>query len=363
MYTSTTPDPIGLGDALAYAGLDERVRMELFELLRRAEADAPEPDRFRDHVRWPLVAAALRDVGQHRITLADGLIFDIGTDSRIEKALLLSDRAHPDHVWEPQTTKLLTRLASRSEHAVVGGAYIGDHVLPMARRLRTTGRVHAFEPMEHPYRRLLHNIAINDIRNVVANRMGLWDEGDVSLEITGALALATSAPYLDGNGPAAGADVVPSVTISEYLAGQHVSRLDLIMLDTEGGEERALRGALGFLSQPPGQAPNIVFEVHRDYVDWTSGLAGTSLVSLLREHGYLVFAVRDIHGNRAMDGQPIEVVPVDDCYTDGPPHGFNMLAMKQSALISELDLCVVPGVSPKLIVDKDPALHHPTGGF
>lgn len=364
MTTEVSLDPIALGQALAEAGRDERVRRELFEALRSAQAQAEEPERFREEVRWPLVVALLRDVGRHRVTLADGLAFDVGPDSRIEKALLLSDRAHPDHVWEPQTTKLLTALAARSAQIVVGGAYIGDHVLPMARQTTSGGQVHAFEPMRHSYEHLLNNIAINDIGNVVANRLGLWDRSNVRLGMDGPLALATSSAWddVDSHGPAGG-DVVQSVTVSDYLASRQLNAVDLIMLDTEGGEERALRGAVELLAQPPGEAPTIVFEVHRDYVDWSRGLPDTSIVRLLAEHDYLVFAVRDIHGNRAMDGQPVEIVPVDDVYTDGPPHGFNMLAVKDARLVSQLSLRIVKGVSPKLIEEKDPALHHPVDGF
>ena len=64
-----------------------------------------------------------------------------------------------------------------------------------------------------------------------------------------------------------------------------------------------------------------------------------------------------------MTGQTVEVVPVEGAYLDGPPHGFNMLALKDVRLIDFLGLRVVPGVSPKLIPEKDPRLHHPVAGF
>jgi hypothetical protein len=158
-------------------------------------------------------------------------------------------------------------------------------------------------------------------------------------------------------------ETVQSVTLSEYLAARQIESVDLIMLDTEGGEERALIGSRRFLAQNPGIAPNIVFEVHRDFVDWTLGLANTSIVRLLRDHGYDVYAIRDIHGNHPMAGQPVEIVPVESVYVEGPSHGFNMLASKEPLLVSRLDLRVVEGVSPKLIPEKDPRLHHPVAGF
>jgi hypothetical protein len=54
---------------------------------------------------------------------------------------------------------------------------------------------------------------------------------------------------------------------------------------------------------------------------------------------------------------------VDRVYLEGPPHGFNMLATKDRDLVGRLGLRIVENVSPKLLLDKDPALHHPLGGL
>jgi hypothetical protein len=61
-----------------------------------------------------------------------------------------------------------------------------------------------------------------------------------------------------------------------------------------------------------------------------------------------------------MDDLPIELVPLDSAYLEGPPHGFNLLASKElKALIARHRLRVVPGVSPKLLSHGDPRLHAP----
>jgi len=60
-----------------------------------------------------------------------------------------------------------------------------------------------------------------------------------------------------------------------------------------------------------------------------------------------------------MSGTPIDVIPVNDGYLEGPTHGFNTLATKDRDLIDRLGLRVVKGVSPKLLLDRDPALHLP----
>ncbi len=348
MSSEITADLDLLAPALAIAGTNERLRNAVFDALRQAEIEADNPAVFREQVRWPLILALLTQAETHRVVLQNGLVFDVSPDSRIEKALLLSTEAHPDHVWEPQTTRLLTALANKATNVIVGGAYIGDHVAFMARVARA---VHAFEPAQHSFDRLLHHLRINDLRNVTAHRLGLWHSSDVALQLQGDLALGSSMPANDLE-----QDAFKSVSIDDYVRTQDLTRVELIMLDTEGGEENALLGARETIAR---DSPNIVFEIHRNFVDWSNGLEKTSIVSFLTSQGYNVFAIRDFHNNYPMASEPIEVIPVDRVYLDGPPHGFNTLATKDASLVERLELRIVNDVSPKLLLDREPALHLP----
>jgi len=351
MSSEIVADNSVLAEALAAAGKDQKLRDAIFDALRQAELSADDPARFREQVRWPLILSLLSEAKTHTVVLENGLIFEVSPDSRIEQALLLSTEAHPDHVWEPQTTRLLTALASETSNVIVGGAYIGDHVLFLARAVR--GVVHAFEPMQHAFNRLSRNLKINNIQNVVANRLGLWDRGNIVLSVEGHLGLASSKPESEEN---TSGERIESISIDEYVDSRQISPVGLIMLDTEGGEEKALAGASETIAR---HAPNIVFEIHRHFVDWTDGLEKTSIVEFLRSRGYSVFAIRDFHNNYRMADHPIEIIPVDRVYLEGPPHGFNALATTDPNLVKRLDLRIVENVSPKLLLHKDPALHQP----
>jgi len=351
-----------LAKALASAGRDERFRTETFEALRRAELNADNPTQFRNEIRWPIISAMLAEARYHRVVLSDGLQYEIGFDSRIERALLLSREAAPNHVWEPQTTKLLVMLASVPGDILVGGAYIGDQIVPMAKVVEsrsTTAKVHGFEPMGYSFGRFVRNIQLNNFRNVVTNQAGLWDRPG-ELHIAGEPALSETS---DATGPTpAGAEVVPGITADDYVRDHGIQRVGLIMLDTEGGEEKALRGASGILSRPFPEAPNIVFEIHRNFVDWTNGLQNTPLIEYLTGLGYTTYAVRDFHDNIDTTGLPIELIPIDSVYLGGPPHGFNMFATKDPTALQRFGLELVPEVSPKLFAEKekDPKIHSPT---
>jgi FkbM family methyltransferase len=350
--------------ALATAGQDQQLRDAVLAALRTTEARVADPSVFRTQVRWPLIQALLSKVQVQNVTLQNGLIFEVSLASRIEQALLLSADAHPDHVWEPQTTKLLTALAAEATHVIVGGAYIGDQVLPIAQAMshrESPGIVHAFEPMQYAHSRLQRNMQLNGLSNVIVHRLGLWDRSHASLTMTGTPALGTASQGTES--PDGRGEEVESLALDDYVQLRALPSVQLIMLDTEGGEEKALRGATQLLSQPGLAAPHLIFEIHRNYVDWSNGLPETSIIKFITAKGYVVFAIRDFHDNYSMAGRPIEIIPADCVYLQGPPHGFNLLATKDLGLIRRLGLSVVEHVSPKLLLDKDPALHHPRDGM
>jgi hypothetical protein len=103
-----------------------------------------------------------------------------------------------------------------------------------------------------------------------------------------------------------------------------------------------------------------VFEMNRQYVDWSQGLRRTTIGGFLDSLGYELYGIRDYQSHVAMPGHPVELVPADTAFLEGPQHGFNMLAVRDSKIVSENPLFrIVPNVSPKLLFHRDPALHAP----
>jgi FkbM family methyltransferase len=312
---------------------------------------------LREEVIGPLVDALYDDDQIVRKELADGTRLDFLYRSKIARDFLLSAPARPDHAWEPQTSRLLIELAGTASQILVGGAYFGDQAILLAQQAaRNEGTVHAFEPNPEQRRMLVHNAALNSLSNIVVRPEGLWDDSSTTLKLVGYDSFAHPEVSTDSSG-------FQTTTVQDYLAAAGVGRLDLIMLDIEGAELRALRGAASYLAQPAGTAPDVVFEVHRDYVDWTEGLEHTAIVRLLQDFGYHVFAVRDFNSNVDMRGKPIELIPAAAVYLDGPPHGFNMVAVKDPTRFAGAPYKICRNVSPKLLRHKDPTLHHPTDGL
>lgn len=356
MSNETTSD---LTKALSAIGNDAEARQQLIHFLRKIEQILDSPgESVRESITGPILDAACSDAPMLTKRLNDGTRFEYLYRSKISRDITLSDAEEPDHLWEPQTTKLLCHLARGAQHVMIGGAYLGDHAVLIARQLSEhAGIVHAFEPNPEQFGSLERNTAINNLTNLRTHREGLWDQAGVTLGLVGDDAYAASE---EAGGETEQAVSFQTNTINAYAESQGIDRIGLIMLDVEGAEFRALKGAARFLEAPAKEAPQVVFEIHRHYVDWKEGLNRTDVGAFMVERGYTLFAVRDFHSNVSMAGKPIELIPAEEVYLEGPPHGFNMLATKTPERFEAEPYKIVSGVSPKLLWHKDPALHHPT---
>jgi len=360
----TSPNSTKLHLALQRIGKDERLRAKFLSLCRDVERSLDYGQgSIRDDITGPIVDALHSNVGVLHKTLSSGLAFDFYYKSKIARDFVMSDPEIPDHVWEPQTTRLLLHLSKRAKHAIVGGAYFGDQAILMAREMvRNAGVCHAFEPNLEQSEMLIHNAQLNHLQNLRVTRLGLWSDDTSTLTLVGTDAEAHPTviiqPGVEHQSPSFG-----TITVDTYLRREGIEYVDLIMLDIEGGEYEALQGAKQQLRLPVRRAPKIIFEIHRNYVDWTLGLHNTEIIKYLSSFGYSTYAIRDFHSNYDMRNKPIELIPPETAHLEGPPHGFNMLATKDLTIIDSNLFKICHGVSPKLLTHKDPRLHHPSDGL
>ena len=362
--TQITNDPREVGGArlqraMQRLGRHPQLRQAMMELLKKAEAQLGYAGPVRDDVTGPIADALHNDNDRFEKTLADGTKFSFLFRTKIARDFLMSAQERPSHVWEPQTTKLLLNLAhGLAGDVVVGGAYFGDQAILVARGLAhantASQTVHCFEPNADQATMLAGNVNLNRLNNVRVNKVGLWSHSNVRLKLDGfdSFANAVSASANDK-------DAFSTVSIDDYRA-QNKSKIGMIQLDIEGAEYGALLGAHKTLQE---DKPHVVFEVHRHYVDWSHGLAQTDICHYLAGLGYTLFAVRDFNSHIDMGNRPIELIPVDKVYLQGPPHGFNMLAVQDPQRVMGVGFYIVENVSPKLLAHKDPSLHHPMGGL
>jgi FkbM family methyltransferase len=122
------------------------------------------------------------------------------------------------------------------------GASIGICTVPLAIRLGQHGRIYAFEPLASNYETLLHNIKLNNLTNVVPVFAAVADkEGTVYMPDldSGNCSLASESDHHSS---------VPAITLDAFAAQHGIHSIDLMKIDIEGSETRALRGASRLLS-------------------------------------------------------------------------------------------------------------------
>ena len=358
--------PFSLGEAaaaLAALGHEREERDVLLSALRKIEESWTKKEmvsddfenniNVREFVTGPIVDAMFKKDELLTKTLANGLTFTFRYSSKIARDFVMAGE-RPDHVWEPQTTKILTMLAPTAQNAVVAGAYFGDQALLLASAMTQPGsRCFCFEISEAQIGLLAKNAQANKIDNIVPVHKALWDRDDVQLSLIGEDSHA-SVEEKPGDGP-----TYSTVTLDKFGRDNKIDAIRVLMIDIEGAELRALHGAEAYLRQALDRAPTIIFELHRSYVDWSRGLENTEIARYLESFGYALYAIRDYQGNVDMRAHPVEIVPIRTAFLASRPHGFNVLAIKDKGLIEKLSLRVVEHVSPKLLPHRDPKLHHP----
>jgi FkbM family methyltransferase len=350
-------DATKLAKVLATIGRDERLRAKVLNCCGEMENMLSRRDfSVRDEITGPIIDTLHSELGTIKKKLSSGLEFHFKYRSKIARDFVMSPEAEPDHVWEPQTTKLLFHLAQNAVNVVIGGAYFGDHAILLAHSMKERGGLcHCFEPNPDQMEMLRLNASSNGLNNIVANQIGLWEKDDVALLLIGNDSHARPELSDSSENP----NSFKATTLNTYGKQHNIDTFDLVMLDIEGGELAALKGTDNYLSQPAGMAPHLIFEVHRDYADWSNGLEKTEIIQYLHSHGYALFAVRDYQSNVPMPDYPIEIIRPRDTYLEGPPHGFNMLGDKDERILDQSIFKLCTGVSPKLLSHRDPKIHQP----
>lgn len=144
-----------------------------------------------------------------------------------------------DIPYEHSITHLLKDNIHAGDTVFDIGANIGFHSLMMARLVRSTGQVHAFEPDMETFSILLRNIQINNYSNIIPIQKAVLDEnGKVRLCRD---LINNGAHHICSSVDTGEAIVVDCLRLDDYCDGYY-SKIDFIKMDIEGSEMCALKG-------------------------------------------------------------------------------------------------------------------------
>jgi FkbM family methyltransferase len=201
--------------------------------------------------------------------------------------------------------RFLCRYLKRGMTFLDIGAYHGIYSVLAAKKLGRSGRIVAFEPSPRERKRMLLHLRHNRIKSVALEPFALAaKEGKAALSVVldGFTTMNSLRPPPIEH--ATKQVVVDTTSLDEYLGCKQIDRVDLIKIDTEGGEVDAFRGADRLLSRV---RPLIICEV-LDLVTRPWGYAAADIMNLLRTYDYEWFDI-------LADGSPRPHLPKTE-YSD-----------------------------------------------
>ena len=165
--------------------------------------------------------------------------------------------------FQSQEDRHLLSLIRSGDCVIDGGGYVGTVALPLAARVGSTGQIHCFEPDPLNFSRLEQHVRLNSLQNVHCLPLAL-------AERSGHLELVRPWPENGGgnlvdNGTWGSCSRVrvPSLSLDDWSRREAVQRVDLLKLDLEGYEVRALRGARQLLRR---FRPLLFLEAHEPHL-------------------------------------------------------------------------------------------------
>jgi FkbM family methyltransferase len=250
---------------------------------------------------------------------------------------------------EPFTSRLVCDIAKFfGGIGVFAGGYIGDIAIPAAKSGMTSI---AFEPESSSRELFIMNCILNDVKIDVSDKGLFKAKGHANLFGSDATSTIISrGNFISDSTP------IDLIDLDSYLFEKAIdlNSINLIQLDMEGAESSALIGASNLLTN---FSPFLIVEIHSLYDDFKNGLHMTETCRILREFGYKILCLRDYNTHYPVPiDTKYEFIPIDKCFLDGPPHGFNLIAFKNDLPLSRDRYIIVENVSPKLIPNK---FHNP----
>lgn len=151
--------------------------------------------------------------------------------------------------YEPELTQWFLRTIRPGWTVVDAGANVGYYTLLASLAVGATGRVFAFEPDPANFEYLQRNLKMNNCTNVHAEQIALSDS-------SGLFPFRRDRFRAEGHlveklRSSRGTIPVESVPLDEFFERHGLPAIQVIKLDIEGGEPKALLGAAGTVSRSP----------------------------------------------------------------------------------------------------------------
>lgn len=169
------------------------------------------------------------------------------------------------------------------------GANKGYYTLQAANRVGLQGQVHAFEPVTNTFSHLQTNVALNDFTNVISNQTIVHDHsGELEIFIaeennTGESSIQKPANFSGRS------EIIPCITLDEYIIENNINKVDLIKIDVEGSELSVLKGMQNILKREK-EGLQLLIEVNESHL-LSNGTCSCEIYEYLRLFGFFPYII------------------------------------------------------------------------
>lgn len=208
--------------------------------------------------------------------------------------------------FEPGTVRFYQERIRPGDVILDIGANVGAHTLPLAQCVSPSGRVHAFEPTDFAFRKLLVNVSLNpDLTElIVANHMFLsandGQHAPAAIYSSWPLLTTTEDAHPKHLGQLKATSGATTQTLDRYCLERGIDRVDWIKLDVDGNEFTVLQGAGQLLSS---FKPKLLMELS-PYVSEEAGHSFADFMNYLFSFGYTVY---DLRNNDPLPSDPAKL--------------------------------------------------------
>jgi FkbM family methyltransferase len=178
--------------------------------------------------------------------------------------------------YDPELVDYITRRVPAGGVFVDVGAHVGLISLAVARQ-RPTARIFAFEPHAANANAWLINRDLNGLANAELSRFAVADGAG---RRTFHEAADSAAGYLSSGD---GTTVVEVTSLDAFAAEHGIGHIDVLKIDTEGGERAVLDGAAALLSR--GSVSAVICEFNTEHL-LRQGQRAEDIVALLHDAGF-----------------------------------------------------------------------------
>ncbi len=188
---------------------------------------------------------------------------------------------------EPKIFSFLNKYLKDGMTYVDVGANIGVYTLFAAKRVGTRGKVFAFEPQTKTFNRLIENIQLSKLENIIAEQAAVGEqEGKLEIVTNDKYSSVSYTKHI--NSETSALNTCRMITLDAYFKA--VKDIDYLKIDVEGFEFYVLRGAEQMLKK---KIPSIIQLELIEKFQNRSGSSIKRICQLMNSLGYKFFYLKE----------------------------------------------------------------------